>query len=195
MSTYATLGREDLTNLEQALARDYTLVAANKLNLNLSRGKPAADQLSLSEGLEKAIAGDFRASDGTDTRNYGGLRGLPEARDLGASLLDVPAEAVIAGGNSSLNLMYLTVSIAMNIGLWGDARKWSNTTPKLLAPAPGYDRHFVLSEALGIELVHVDMTPTGPDIEQMNQLAASDASIKGIWCVPKYANPTGERFT
>ncbi len=182
---------EQLQALAQRLGQEYALVEANTLNLDLSRGKPADDQLTLSEGLEDTIAGDYRASDGTDVRNYGGLRGLPEARELGAELLHVPAEAVIAGGNSSLSLMHLVTHTALVKGLWNDQRRWSTAeAPKLLAVVPGYDRHFTLTEALGIELVHIDITPSGPDMDQVYD-AVRDASVKGIWCVPKYSNPTG----
>lgn len=182
----------DLQSLEKDLARDYELTGANRLTLDLSRGKPAPEQLSLSEGLESTINGDYIAADGTDTRNYGGLRGLAEARELGAELLGVPADAVSAGGNSSLFLMHLTVDTAVQHGLWGDSRKWSNhSAPKLIAVVPGYDRHFALTEALGIGMVNVDMTENGPDMEQVRTLVEGDESIKGIWCVPKYSNPTG----
>jgi DNA-binding transcriptional MocR family regulator len=186
------LSPAELASLEAQLRSEYDLLKGNKLNLNLSRGKPAADQLALSNDLDKAINGNYHAADGTDTRNYGELRGLPEARELGAELLGVPSESVIAGGNSSLALMHLTVSTALNTGLWGDDRNWhKSAAPKLLAPAPGYDRHFALSEALGVELINVGMTGTGPDMQQVKALAAADADIKGIWCVPKYSNPTG----
>ena len=182
----------DLQSLEKDLARDYELTGANRLTLDLSRGKPAPEQLSLSEGLESTINGDYIAADGTDTRNYGGLRGLAEARELGAELLGVPADAVSSGGNSSLFLMHLTVDTAVQHGLWGDSRKWSNhSAPKLIAVVPGYDRHFALTEALGIGMVNVDMTENGPDMEQVRTLVEGDESIKGIWCVPKYSNPTG----
>lgn len=182
----------DLQALEKDLARDYELAGANRLALDLSRGKPGPEQLSLSEGLETTIDGNFTAADGTDTRNYGGLRGLTEARQLGAELLRVPADAVIAGGNSSLFLMNLTVETALLHGLWGDTRKWSNhSAAKLIAVVPGYDRHFALTEALGIGMINVDITDNGPDMDQVRALVENDDSIKGIWCVPKYSNPTG----
>ena len=186
------LDQSQLARLEQELTRDLDLVAANKLALNLSRGKPSAEQVALSNGLEQMVDGNYIAADGTDTRNYGGLRGLDEARALGAELLGVPQEHVIAGGNSSLFLMHLCVSVALRKGLWGDERRWSNSnTPKVLAPVPGYDRHFALTEALGIEMVNIPMTPLGPDMQRALELAQADADIKGIWCVPKYSNPTG----
>ena len=171
--------------------KDYDLIASNRITLDLSRGKPATDQLSLSNDLENMINGNYRAENGVDARNYGGLRGLPEARQLGADILDVPADAVLAGGNSSLNLMHLVVTCARDTGLWGDQRQWAAADkPTLLAPVPGYDRHFVLSDALGIGLKNIDMTANGPNLKQLRD-SVQDPNIKGIWCVPKYSNPTG----
>ena len=173
-------------------SRQYDLVAGNRLALDLSRGKPAADQLALSDGLEDVIAGDYTAEDGTDVRNYGGLRGLPEARELGSEIMGVPASQIIAGGNSSLALMHHTVNTAIRTGLWGDSRKWSNASePTLITPVPGYDRHYTLSEALGIKLTNVDIRNDGPNLEQVRALISQDENIKGMWCVPKYSNPTG----
>ncbi|MGK0220808.1 MAG: DNA-binding transcriptional MocR family regulator [Limisphaerales bacterium] len=190
-SSMNQLDHQALSSLRQELRKDYDLVAGNKIALDLSRGKPAADQLALSEGLENTIKGNYRAKDGTDVRNYGGLRGLPEARELGAELLDVPAETVIAGGNSSLNLMHLVTHTAMQVGLWGDERRWQkDASPALIAPVPGYDRHYVLSDALGLDLRTVNMTADGPNLEEVRR-AVEDPSVKGIWCVPKYSNPTG----
>ena len=182
----------ELAQLEQSLRRDLELVSANKIALNLSRGKPAAAQLALSEGLDNMIDGNYIARDGTDTRNYGEIRGLAEARELGAELLGVPPQSVIAGGNSSLFLMHLVVSTALQTGLWGDARRWSaSAQPKVLTPVPGYDRHFSLTESLGVDMVNIDMTDHGPDLDRARELVRTDGSIKGIWCVPKYSNPTG----
>ncbi len=192
MNDLASLSAEDLQALETSLAQEYSYVAGNKLSLNLSRGKPGAEQLALSEGLEETINGNYRTADGTDTRNYGEIRGIADARELGSELMGAPADAIIAGGNSSLFLMHLTVSTALQHGLWGDARRWSaHPEPKVLAPVPGYDRHFALTEALGIGMVNVDMGANGPDVEQARALVKDDAGIKGIWCVPKYSNPTG----
>ncbi len=192
MNDLASLSTDDLQALETSLAQEYSYVAGNKLSLNLSRGKPGAEQLALSEGLEETINGNYRTADGTDTRNYGEIRGIADARELGSELMGVPADAIIAGGNSSLFFMHLTASTALQHGLWGDARCWSaHPEPKVLAPVPGYDRHFALTEALGIGMVNVDMGANGPDVEQARALVKDDAGIKGIWCVPKYSNPTG----
>jgi DNA-binding transcriptional MocR family regulator len=182
----------ELKNLKSELQREFELIAGNKMHLNLTRGKPAADQLELSHGMDDVLAGNYTAADGTDTRNYGELRGLLEARELGAELLGVPAENVIAGGNSSLFLMHLVVETALQQGLWGDQRRWCNDrNPKVLTPVPGYDRHFALTETLGIGMLNVDIGPNGPDVDEAISLARDDPSVKGIWCVPKYSNPTG----
>ncbi|XOV84410.1 MAG: aminotransferase [bacterium] len=181
-----------LTELYNALHREYELVKGNPVALNLSRGKPAADQVSLSDKMEEVIAGDYFDSTGTDVRNYGEIRGIADARALGEELMGVPADNIIAGGNSSLFLMHLAVTTALTHGVWGDQRRWSNANVvKILTPVPGYDRHFALTQSLGIEMIPVRMGPDGPDMAQARALASADASIKGIWCVPKYSNPTG----
>ncbi len=191
-SSLKTMSRETLLDLETTLNRELELTRANRMSLDLSRGKPAVDQLRLSDTLEDAIGGNYIAADGTDTRNYGNLRGLPEARALGGELLGVPAELVIAGGNSSLTLMHHVVSTALSTGLWEDSRKWSNSAqPAVLTPVPGYDRHFTLSEALGIEMVNIPIGDDGPDMDAAEALVQENPDIKGIWCVPKYSNPTG----
>lgn len=160
------------------------------LALDLTRGKPAAEQLDLSNELDGYLGGDYRAEDGTDVRNYGVLCGIPEARALGARLLDVEPQAVIAGGNSSLTLMFYVLDAAMNAGLNG--LPWrQDGVPKAICPVPGYDRHFALAAALGMDLVQVPMTDDGPDMDAVERLVANDAQIRTIWCVPKYANPTG----
>ena len=170
-------------------AQFQTLRGAN-LALDLTRGKPAPEQLDLANALDGYLAGDYRAEDGTDVRNYGVLRGIPEARALGARFLDVAPEKVIAGGNSSLTLMFHVLDAAMNAGLngapWRDAG-----VAKAICPVPGYDRHFTLADALGMELVTVPMTDAGPNMDAVEELAAADDAVRSIWCVPKYANPTG----
>ena len=166
-----------------------TLKGAN-LSLDLTRGKPAAEQLDLADELDGVLGGDYVAADGTDVRNYGMLRGLPEARALGARLLDVAPDEVIAGGNASLTLMFFVLDAAMNAGLTG--APWRNGgSVKCLCPAPGYDRHFALADALGMELVGVAMTDEGPDMDAVEDLVAGDPDVRCIWCVPKYSNPTG----
>ena len=192
MTRLADLDNETLKALAENLEKELELMRGNRLSLDLTRGKPDAEQLDLSNGLETAIGGDYIASDGTDTRNYGGLRGIPEARELGAEIMEVPSEQIICWGNSSLSLMYICVDLLMESGIWADDRRWSSAdAPKLLTPVPGYDRHFVLSERLGLNMVNVGMNDDGPDMDAIRGLVSNDASIKGIWCVPKYSNPTG----
>ena len=160
------------------------------LSLDLTRGKPAAEQLDLANALDGSLHGDYRAADGTDVRNYGVLRGIPEARELGARFLDLSPEEVIAGGNSSLTLMFYVLDAAMNAGLNG--AQWREQGPaKAICPVPGYDRHFALADALGMELVTAPMTDDGPDMDRVEELVRTDSAIRSIWCVPKYSNPTG----
>ena len=170
-------------------ARFEALKGAN-LSLDLTRGKPAAEQLDLSDALDGLLDGDYRAADGTDVRNYGGLRGIPEARELGAQLLDVEPDEVMAGGNASLTIMFYVLDAAMNANLTGPP--WRDSGPvKALCPVPGYDRHFTVAEAVGMELVPVPMTDAGPDMDVVERTVADDPAVRCIWCVPKYSNPTG----
>ena len=192
----AELSKTDLQALERDWIEALTQVSGANQQLDLSRGKPGAEQLNLSDALETRIAGNYISADGTDTRNYGGLMGIAEARDLGSEIMDVPAAEIMAAGNSSLNLMHLVLSTAFNLGLWGDERKWRNNEPvKVLTPVPGYDRHFVLCQHFGMEMVNIPMLEDGPDMHQAIELAAADSCIKAIWCVPKYANPTGNTYS
>lgn len=171
--------------------RQYNDLNGGNLTLDLSRGKPGVEQVSLSDGLDGILQGNYIAEDGTDTRNYGGTRGIVEARALGAEIMGIPEANIMAAGNSSLSVMHLTLRTALDLGLWGDERIWSKAeTVKLLAPVPGYDRHFTLSNHFGIELVPIPVTDSGPDMAAAEE-AVADPCIKGIWCVPKYSNPTG----
>ena len=191
MKALKALTATELGQLRQRVERELDLQRANKLALDLSRGKPSPEQLDLSAELNEPLA-SLIANDGTDARNYGALRGIPEARALGGELMNVAADRVLAAGNSSLFLMYQVAATVMQRGLWGDDRRWSRAAgARMLTPVPGYDRHFTICESLGIEMVNVAMLDSGPDMDQARRLAAEDASIKGIWCVPKYSNPTG----
>ncbi|MCZ6710856.1 MAG: aminotransferase class I/II-fold pyridoxal phosphate-dependent enzyme [Gammaproteobacteria bacterium] len=188
----ADLDRATLAAMESDLTHELDLTRANKLALDLTRGKPAADQLDLSAGLNDALAGNYIAADGTDSRNYGALTGLPEAKTLGAEIMGTSADQIICWGNSSLTLMRMCVDIAMHHGLWGDARSWSGARPpKMITPVPGYDRHFTICASTGIEMINVDMSADGPDMQAVTRLVSENQDIKGIWCVPKYSNPTG----
>ena len=172
------------------LERRFAALKGANLSLDLTRGKPAAEQLDLANELDGYLGGDYAAADGTDVRNYGMLRGLPEARVLGARLLDVAPEEVIAGGNASLTLMFFVLDAATNTGLTGTAWRDGGSV-RCLCPVPGYDRHFALAAALGMELVPVPMTDEGPDMDVVEARVAGDPNTRCIWCVPKYSNPTG----
>jgi DNA-binding transcriptional MocR family regulator len=183
---------EQLRQWESQLAADYQAIVGKKLSLDLTRGKPSAEQLALSDALDGILKGDYKAADGTDTRNYGGLDGLPEAKQLGATIMGVEPSQVLVGGNSSLTLMFQMMLTAHQFGLKDAASAWKNEgTVKFLCPVPGYDRHYTVCEQLGIEMVNVPMTANGPDMDAVETLIKADKSIKGIWCVPKYSNPTG----
>ncbi|MBE7440391.1 MAG: aminotransferase class I/II-fold pyridoxal phosphate-dependent enzyme [Spirochaetales bacterium] len=182
--------------LEQRLAEltlELSREADRGLKLDMTRGKPSAEQLDLSLPL-LSMPGEknFRSGDGTDLRNYGGLEGLKEARQLMATLLDAPAEQVIIGGNSSLQLMHDTLVRALLFGVPGGT-PW-RAPLKFLCPVPGYDRHFALCETLGIEMLPVRLLDNGPDMNQVEDLIR-DPAVKGIWCVPKYGNPTGSVYS
>ena len=161
------------------------------LSLNMARGKPSLDQLELSRGLLNVLDFDDCIDGGVDARNYGELAGIPSARKYWAELLDVEPEQCFVGGSSSLNMMYDLIAKAWSNGLLHSKRPWSQEEGlKFLCPVPGYDRHFTVTESFGIEMIPVRTTPDGPDMDEVERLAA-DPKVKGIWCVPKYSNPDG----
>lgn len=192
--TYANLPKAELENLHSELSDAYEGYRAAGLNLDLTRGKPAADQLDLSNSLDGILNGFFLLQDGTDVRNYGGLLGIPEARQLGAEMLDSTAEQIMVGGNSSLNLMHTYVDFMMQTA-WRAETEATGLNIKFICPVPGYDRHFTICEQFGIEMLTVSMTESGPDMDEVERLVTEDAMIKGIWCVPKYSNPSGETYS
>jgi len=181
----------DLTDQNARFERRYTDIKSTGLNLDLTRGKPSSAQLDLSNALLESPGKQFMA-DGTDTRNYGGLDGLPAMKSLFGSILDVDPGQVIVGGASSLTMMYDTLARACQFGVPGGAGPW-NAAPgrKFLCPSPGYDRHFKVTEHLGFTLIPVDISDDGPAMDQVEELVAADPDIKGIWVVPRYSNPTG----
>ncbi|MEW5251319.1 aminotransferase class I/II-fold pyridoxal phosphate-dependent enzyme [Microbulbifer sp. 2201CG32-9] len=187
--------REQLVEWEEALSAQYRRVCDHQLSLDLTRGKPSAAQLHLADSLDGILNDDYRASDGTDTRNYGGLTGLACARELGADILQVPSAEVIAAGNSSLTLMYHAVLTGYLFGFAGHTPWRELKAPKFLCPVPGYDRHFAICEQLGIGMVTIPMTATGPDMAAVEAAIKDDREIVGIWCVPKFSNPTGVTYS
>jgi len=180
---------------KEQLQKRYQDAKGRGLNLDMTRGKPCSEQLDLSLGMLDCLGRDYKAADGTDCRNYGVLDGLPEAKQLFAEVLEVTSAEIIVAGNSSLALMHDAVAAALLLGVPGGSRSWRDQTIKFLCPTPGYDRHFAICQHLGIEMVTVDMTDEGPNMGQVERLVAADASIKGIWCVPRYSNPTGIVFS
>ena len=181
-------------DLESARAA-YEELKAQGMKLDLTRGKPSAEQLDLATPMLGLPGDDYLAADGTDTRNYGGLQGLRELRELFSPFLQVPVDQLVAFGNSSLELMHDTLVHALLSPLPGGERRWVDEERVVfLAPVPGYDRHFALSERLGVELVPVPMTPDGPDMDVVDEMVL-DPTVKGIWCVPKYSNPDGTVYS
>ena len=196
MPTYASMDKAALNEEYQKLSAAYEEYKARGLSLNMARGKPGAEQLSLSNDMLNVITPEtaFKTEDNPDVRNYGGLDGIIEAKRLFADILGVKPENIFVGGNSSLNLMFDTIACLMELG--AGAEPWNKQgTIKFLCPSPGYDRHFGVTEYFGIEMIAVPMTAEGPDMDVVEKLVSEDASIKGIWCVPKYSNPQGITYS
>jgi aspartate/methionine/tyrosine aminotransferase len=197
MSEYTALSKEQLRELQSGLQKRYEGFKSKNLKLDMSRGKPGADQLDLSLEVLDCInsSESCKSEGGADCRNYGLLDGIPEAKKLFADMLEVNPSEIIIGGNSSLNMMYDTVARAMTHGILGETPWCKLGRVKFLCPSPGYDRHFAVTEHFGIELITVDMKDDGPDMDMVQRLAESDPSVKGIWCVPKYSNPEGITYS
>jgi DNA-binding transcriptional MocR family regulator len=193
MTSLAQLDPAALTTFHDQLRRRYDEFRGRGLKLDLTRGKPSSAQLDLASPL-LALPGDsdYLAADKTDCRNYGVLRGLPELRALLAPLFGATADQVILGDNSSLALMHDTIVYALLTGASDSARPWSRESRiAFLCPVPGYDRHFAICEQFGIEMITVPLDDDGPDMAVVERLVAEDAAIRGMWCIPKYNNPTG----
>ena len=187
------MNKEQLTSFKNSVQEEYDSFKSLGLKLNMARGKPSAEQLDLSMPMLDCLTSKdiLKAEDGLDVRNYGILDGIPEAKRLMSQLLGVSSDEVIIYGNASLTAMYDTVSRSMSFGVMGST-PWNKLDKvKFLCPVPGYDRHFAITELFGIEMVNVPLTQDGPDMDMVESLVSSDESIKGIWCVPQYANPTG----
>ncbi|MGC5246078.1 aminotransferase class I/II-fold pyridoxal phosphate-dependent enzyme [Gordonia sp. DT219] len=186
---------DELRATAEDLRKLYEVLRGAGLKLDLTRGKPSPEQLDLSNGLLSLPGDEYRAADGTDTRNYGGVAGLPELRAIFGEILAVDPANLIAYGNSSLEIMHHLTTFGLLSGTVDSAQPWSSGPIKFLCPVPGYDRHFAITEHYGIEMVPVPTNPDGPDVEACAALTAADPSIKGMWAVPTYSNPTGVTFS
>lgn len=197
MSDFQTMTSKELEEQLQSLQQQYAAFQAKNLTLNMARGKPSAEQLALSADMLKTLtAQDLASSEASlDIRNYGILDGIPEAKKFFARVLDVPSDWIIVGGTSSLNLMFDAMSRNMQFGVRGNTPWGKQGHIKFLCPSPGYDRHFAICELFGMEMIPIPMKKDGPDMDQIRDLAENDSSVKGIWCVPRYANPTGITYS
>ena len=197
MTAYKNLSVEELQSLKSELEKQFAEIKAKNLKLDMSRGKPSKAQLDLSMGMMDVLNSDanLTCEEGVDCRNYGVLDGIREAKQLLSDMSEVPKENIIIFGNSSLNVMYDTISRSMTHGVMGSTPWCKLDKVKFLCPVPGYDRHFAITEHFGIEMINVPMTPEGPDMDMVEELVSSDDSIKGIWCVPKYSNPQGITYS
>ncbi|MDR6970868.1 aminotransferase class I/II-fold pyridoxal phosphate-dependent enzyme [Leifsonia shinshuensis] len=194
-SPLADLDTAALREAHSSFARAYDELKAAGLSLDITRGKPSADQLDLSNDLLHLPDGAYRDAAGTDLRNYGGPNGLTELREIFSGALRVPVAQLLALGNASLTVMHDTIAQALIHGVPGGDLPWANQSISFLAPVPGYDRHFTILERFGIRMIPVPMNDDGPDIEAVASLLAADDSIKGMWCVPVYSNPTGAVYS
>ena len=195
MSDYFKMSKEELAEEFKAVRSQYEQLRSMHLSLDMSRGKPGFDNMDLSEKMFDLVGNDtgFKNISGIDCRNYGGLDGLTELKNLFASILELEPDQIIVGGNSSLNMMFDTIAQAMTHGMGGEP--WGRQDGlKFLCPVPGYDRHFAITEYFGFELVPVATTAEGPDMDAVEELV-KDEKVKGIWCVPKYSNPEGITYS
>ena len=194
---YNDMSKEELLVLKESLNKEYAEAKAKGLALDMSRGKPSAKQLDVSLGLLDTInsSSDLKSLDGTDCRNYGVLDGIPEAKKLMADMKGATPDHVIVYGNASLNIMFDQISRAYTHGILGNTPWCKLDKVKFLCPVPGYDRHFAITERFGIEMINIPMSESGPDMGMVEEYVSNDASVKGIWCVPKYSNPQGYTYS
>ena len=198
MKPYKEMSREELLSLKAELDKQFEDAKGKGLKLDMSRGKPAPAQLDMAMGLMDALNADsdMTTENGMDNRNYGLMDGIPDAKHLMADVMGgIPAENVIIYGNSSLAIMYDTVSRSVTHGVLGSTPWCKLDKVKFLCPVPGYDRHFAITQHFGIEMIAIPMTPEGPDMDLVEKYVSEDAAVKGIWCVPKYSNPQGISYS
>lgn len=192
------MSKEQLESFLAAEKEKYDEFKARGLSLNMARGVPSHEQLILAQSMMDILVGDgdFFDEDGTDSRNYGAFDGLSSAKRLFAQVMGVSTKELIIFGNSSLNVMYDTMVKAMLFGVDNESKPWKDCEKRRwLCPVPGYDRHFLITEKLGFEMIPIDMDENGPDMDMVEKLVAQDDTIKGIWCVPMYSNPTGITYS
>jgi len=197
MKAYQELSKEELLALKAELEQAYEDAKGKGLKLDMSRGKPGFSQLDLSMPMLDVInsSSDMKTVLGNDTRNYGDLDGIGECRRLLAAMMSVNKDNVLICGNSSLNIMYDTVSRSMMKGVNGSTPWYKLDKVKFLCPVPGYDRHFKITEYFGIEMINIPLNADGPDMDMVEEYVNNDPAVKGIWCVPMYSNPTGVSYS
>ena len=197
MTPYAELSTAELQARKEELLARYSAFQEKGLTLDMTRGKPSPEQLDLAMGmLTGEISREYHSHTGIDCRNYGGLDGISEAKTLFADYLEVADNEIIIGDSASLKMMHDTIMGALVYGVVDSGQPWGKLDKvKFLCPSPGYDRHFAVCQYLGIEMITVGMGGDGPDMDRVEELVAADAAIKGIWCVPKYSNPTGITYS
>lgn len=196
--SYLNLSKAEIKSEREKLLKQYEDYKGKGLSLNMARGKPSPEQLDLSQPMLDVIkSSDFCISeDGTDCRNYGGFEGISESKELFSKILEADPENVFVGGNSSLNMMFDTISCFMTAPIYDDTVAWHDVKDrKFLCPVPGYDRHFGITGYFGFEMIPIPLNADGPDMDMVERLVSSDESVKGIWCVPKYSNPTGITYS
>ncbi|MBT3318950.1 MAG: aminotransferase class I/II-fold pyridoxal phosphate-dependent enzyme [Clostridia bacterium] len=194
MNAYAQKSKDELNGQLTALLSEYEVFKNEGHSLDISRGKPCKEQLDLSVGMMDTLSSksSLNAQNGFDCRNYGIIDGIEEAKELFSQLFDVAKSEIVIGGNSSLGMMYDAMIRAILFGVSEDAKPWGEQGEvKFVCPSPGYDRHFHLCEELGIKMIPVGMDENGPDMDAVRKIVESDESVKGMWCVPKFSNPTG----
>lgn len=195
--TYKEMSKEQLQKEREGVLNKYNELKAKGLKLDMSRGKPNTEQLDISMGMIDTLASSHQlvGEQGVDCRNYGVLDGIVEAKRLLSAMIECPIDNIIIYGNSSLNVMYDSIARSMTHGVMGSTPWAKLDKVKFLCPVPGYDRHFAITEFFGIEMINVPLKSDGPDMDMVEELVSSDPAIKGIWCVPKYSNPTGVSYS